>query len=56
MGLFAKEIGTVFLKETSDAAEYIEKLEMLKKQAAGEVKVEKYGDRILAILNQISYS
>ena len=38
MGLFTKRIGTVFLKETSDTSEYIEKLEELKKQAPDEVK------------------
>lgn len=53
MGLFTKRIGTVFLKETSDTSEYIEKLEELKKQAPDEVKkrIEKqisnasYGER-----------
>lgn len=38
MGLFTKKIGTVFLKETSDVAEYIEKMEKLKEQASDEVK------------------
>lgn len=40
MELFTKKIGTVFLKETSDTAEYIQKLELLKEQAAGEIKKE----------------
>lgn len=50
MGLFTKKIGTVFLKETSDAAEYIQKLELLKEQAAGEIKKE-----IEKQINQASY-
>lgn len=43
MGLFTKRIGTVFLKETSDVKEYIEKMESLKEYASDEIrkKIEK---------------
>ncbi|MDE7276443.1 MAG: NERD domain-containing protein, partial [Lachnospiraceae bacterium] len=43
MGLFTKKIGTVFLKETSDVKEYIEKMERLKEDASDEIrkKIEK---------------
>lgn len=40
MGLFAKKIGSVFLKETSDAGTFIEKLQRLQKNAHGETKKE----------------
>lgn len=38
MGLFTKKIGPVFLKESSDAAAFIVKMEELKQNASGEVK------------------
>lgn len=38
MGLFAKRIGPVFLKETSDAVQFIDKMEKLQKEADGEIK------------------
>ena len=38
MGLFTKKIGTIFLKETSDTALFIENLQTLQKQAEGELK------------------
>lgn len=43
MGLFTKQIGTVFLKETSDVKEYIDKMEKLKEYASDEIrkKIEK---------------
>lgn len=37
MGLFTKKMGTVFLKETSSAEEYIDKLEALKGRAKGDI-------------------
>lgn len=40
MGLFTKKIGTVFLKEGSDAEAFIEKLETLKDQVDDSVKKE----------------
>ncbi|MCM1158719.1 MAG: NERD domain-containing protein [Bacteroidales bacterium] len=40
MGLFTKKIGTVFLKETSDASIFIDKLQMLREKAQGEMKKE----------------
>lgn len=40
MGLFSKKIGPVFLKEESDAAEYIEKMTELSKKAKGDLKEE----------------
>lgn len=48
MELFTKKIGTVFLKETSDVQEYIEKMEHLKVRASDEVKQK--------IERQISYA
>lgn len=48
MGLFTKKIGTVFLKETSDVKEYIEKMENLKECASDEIKKK--------IEKQISYA
>lgn len=50
MGLFTKRIGTVFLKETSDVDEYIEKLESLKEQASDELK-----KKIEKKINQAAY-
>lgn len=43
MGLFEKKIGTVFLKEDSDAQEFVKKLEELKERSQGELryKIEK---------------
>lgn len=38
MGLFTKKIGPVFLKETSDTAEFIEKMQKLKEKATGDTK------------------
>lgn len=38
MGIFTKEIGPVFLKETGSAQEYIGKLEALRDKAEGELK------------------
>lgn len=38
MGLFSKKIGPVFLKETSDAAIFIERMQVLQDKATGEVK------------------
>lgn len=38
MGLFTKKIGPVFLKETSNAKIFIEKMQSLQAKAAGEVK------------------
>lgn len=38
MGIFTKEIGPVFLKETGSAQEYIGKLEALRNKAEGELK------------------
>lgn len=38
MGLFTKKIGTVFLKETSDVKEFIEKMEALKENASDEIR------------------
>lgn len=40
MGLFTKKIGTVFLKETSDADIFIENLQTLQEQAEGKIKNE----------------
>lgn len=40
MGLFTKKIGPVFLKDTSDADQFIEKLEELLPKAGGELKKE----------------
>ena len=40
MGLFSKKIGPVFLKEESDATEYIEKMTELSKKAKGDLKEE----------------
>ena len=40
MGLFQKKIGTIFLKEDSEAKEFIEKLEELYKKATEETKPE----------------
>lgn len=48
MGLFTKKIGTVFLKETSDAKEYIEKMENLKESASEGIRKK--------IERQISYA
>lgn len=52
MGLFSKKIGTVFLKEDSDAASFIEKMQELLKKADGEtakkietqINIAKYGE------------
>jgi hypothetical protein len=38
MGLFTKKIGPVFLKEASDTTEFIEKMQKLKMDAAGDLK------------------
>lgn len=38
MGLFSKKIGPVFLKETSDTAEFIRKMQELREKAAGDTK------------------
>lgn len=38
MGLFSKKIGPVFLKETSDTAEFIRKMQELREKAAGNMK------------------
>ena len=38
MGLFEKKIGTVFLKEDSDAQEFVKKLEELKERSQGELR------------------
>ena len=38
MGLFTKKIGPVFLKETSDTSEFIEKMQVLKEEAAGDTR------------------
>ncbi len=38
MGLFTKKIGPVFLKETSDSTEFIEKMQILLEKASGEAK------------------
>lgn len=38
MGLFSKKIGPVFLKETSDTAEFIRKMQELREKAAGNTK------------------
>ncbi len=38
MGIFSKKIGPVFLKETSDAKAFIEKMQALQEKATGEVK------------------
>lgn len=38
MGIFTKKIGPVFLKETSDAQDFIEKMQVLQKKATGELK------------------
>lgn len=40
MGLFQKKIGTVFLKEESDAEEFIKKMKELFEKASGELKDE----------------
>lgn len=40
MGLFTKKIGSVFLKENSDAEAYIEKLKLLQEKAQGTLKQE----------------
>lgn len=40
MGIFQKKIGPVFLKETSDATVYIEKMQLLLEQADEEMKKE----------------
>lgn len=40
MGLFSKRIGVVFLKETSDSAEFIEKMKMLQEKAEGNIRNE----------------
>ncbi len=52
MSLFTKKIGPVFLKDTSDTAEFIEKMQKLKERAAGEtrkavekqISLAKYGE------------
>lgn len=52
MGLFSKRIGPVFLKETSDAAVFIEKMQEMQKKANGElaqtiekqINIAKYGE------------
>ena len=52
MGLFTKKIGPVFLKETSDTSEFIEKMQVLKEEAAGDtrkaiekqISLAKYGE------------
>lgn len=41
MGLFIKKIGTVFLKESSDAKDYIQKMEKLKEYASDEIRRKK---------------
>lgn len=38
MGIFQKKIGPVFLKEDSDAVDFVEKMGALSKQSSGEVK------------------
>ena len=38
MGLFTKKIGPVFLKESSDAESFIEKMELLKARSSGDLK------------------
>lgn len=38
MGLFTKKIGPVFLKETSDTVEFIEKMQKLNEKAEGDTK------------------
>lgn len=40
MGLFQKKIGTVFLKEESDAEEFVEKMKELSANASGDLKDE----------------
>lgn len=40
MGLFTKNIGTVFIKETSDIENFIQKMEMLREKAEGDLKQE----------------
>lgn len=53
MGLFTKKIGTVFIKETSDAAQFIEKMKMLQlqneepemtKKIEKQIKLAQYGE------------
>lgn len=40
MNLFSKKIGVVFLKETSDATEFIEKMTELLENSTGNTKTE----------------
>lgn len=40
VGLFQKRIGTIFLKENSEAEEFIEKMQILSEKADGEIKAE----------------
>lgn len=40
MGLFTKKIGTVFIKEDSDAENFLQKMEMLQEKAEGDLKQE----------------
>ena len=52
MGLFTKKIGPVFLKETSDTTEFIDKMQKLKEKATGDtrkavekqISLAKYGE------------
>ena len=53
MGLFAKKIGPVFLKETSDTAAFIEKMQELKKNARPEMEKEIDRQIKLAALSKI---